>query len=273
VTRVEASDWYHHPLYYDIVFDEGTRKEADFLESVLARYGRGKVQNGAAILEPASGSGRLVIEMARRGHLSDGFDISTPMLRYSRMQARDLPAGTRDRVNFRRSRMQTFRAPPEHYDLIHCLLSTFKYLLTEKEAVAHLKRAAKALKIGGLYVLGIHLANYRRPSRDHERWIGERDGIRVTCDTTTWPADSSTRIEKLSNRLRIKRRGIRAVEKVETEWTCRTYDASELRRLIECVPAFEIAGCHDFAHRIACTRLLDDSQEDIVVVLRKAVTS
>ena len=269
VINVDASDWYRHPLYYDIVFDEGTRVEADFLESVLERYGPDKPREGATLLEPASGSGRLVIEMARRGHHTDGFDISSPMLRYSRMRARDLPVEARDRVSFRRSRMQTFRAPPDHYDLIHCLLSTFKYLLSEKEAVAHLKRAANALRPGGLYVLGIHLVNYRRLSRDHERWIGERDGIRVTCDTTTWPANSSTRLEQLSNRLRIKRRGIRAVEKVETKWTCRTYNASELRRLIECVPAFEIAGCHDFAHRINYTRLLDDSQEDIVVVLRK----
>jgi hypothetical protein len=118
-------------------------------------------------------------------------------------------------------------------------------------------------------VLGIHLANYRRRSRDHEQWIGERDGIRVTCDTTTSRPDPSTRLEQLSNRLRIKRQGIRTVEKIETHWACRTYDASELRRLIESVPALEIAGCHDFTHRIGCTRLLDDSQEDIVVVLRK----
>lgn len=167
--------------------------------------------------------------------------------------------------------MQSFRAPRNHFDLIHCLLSTFKYLLTEREAVSHLKRAANALRPGGLYVLGIHLANYRRLSRDHEQWIGERDGIRVTCDTTTSPADSSTRMEQLSNRLRVKRQGVRTVEKIETRWACRTYNAAELSQLIESVPALEIAGCHDFAHRIGCSRLLDDSQEDIVVVLRKRV--
>ncbi len=273
VTDTDASDWYRHPLYYDIVFDEGTREEADFLEAVLEHYGRGKSGSAATILEPASGSGRLVIELARRGHRVEGFDISLPMLRYSRIRARELPAACRDRVRFRGSQMQSFRSPPEKYDLIHCLLSTFKYLLSEKEATAHLRRAAKALRPGGLYVLGIHLANYRRLSRDHERWIGERDGIRVTCDTTTSRADPSARLEQLSNRLRVKKQGIRTVEKIETHWACRTYNAAELRRLIESVPAFEIAGCHDFAHRIGYTRLLDDSQEDIVVVLRKGVMS
>ena len=77
---VDASNWYRHPLYYDIVFDEGTRAEADFLEAVLERYGSGKPGSAATILEPASGSGRLVLELARRGHRTDGFDISQPML-------------------------------------------------------------------------------------------------------------------------------------------------------------------------------------------------
>jgi len=270
---VDASDWYRHPLYYDIAFAEGTREEADFLEAVLEHYQQGKRRKKATILEPASGSGRLVIEMVRRGHRVDGFDISLPMLRYSRRRAGELPAEGRDQISFRRSRMQSFRGPRNHFDLIHCLLSTFKYLLTEEEAISHLRRAASALRSGGLYVLGIHLANYRHPVRDHEQWIGERDGIRVTCDTITSPADPSTRLEQLSNLLRVKRQGIRTVEKIETHWACRTYDASELRRLIASVPAFEIAGCHDFAHRIGCTRLLDDSKEDIVVVLRKGVMS
>ena len=267
--HADESDWYLHPLYYDIVFEDGTMEETNFLEAVLKRYGQGKLRNKRTILEPASGSGRLVIEMARRGHRVDGFDVSLPMLRYSRMRTRELPAKSRDRVTFRRSRMQSFRAPRNHYDLIHCLLSTFKYLLTEREAVAHLSRAARALKPEGLYVLGIHLANYLRLSRDHERWIGQRDGIRVTCDTTTWPADPTTRLEQLSNRLTIKKQGIRKVEKIDTNWFCRTYNASELRRLIESGHEFEIAGCHDFSHRIGQTRSLDDSQEDLVVVLRK----
>jgi predicted dehydrogenase len=29
------SDWYNFPLYYDIVFDADTTREADFLEAVL----------------------------------------------------------------------------------------------------------------------------------------------------------------------------------------------------------------------------------------------
>jgi len=35
-----ASDWYRFPHYYDVVFDQDTRREADFLEGLLDRLGR-----------------------------------------------------------------------------------------------------------------------------------------------------------------------------------------------------------------------------------------
>ena len=65
-------DWYDLPRYYDIVFEADTRAEADFLEAMAERWGRG----AGRILEPACGSGRLVEEMARRGHAVTGFDTN-----------------------------------------------------------------------------------------------------------------------------------------------------------------------------------------------------
>jgi len=37
-------DWYDTPLYYDIVFDEDTVEEANFLEVMYARHGTGTVK-------------------------------------------------------------------------------------------------------------------------------------------------------------------------------------------------------------------------------------
>ena len=258
-------------MLHQLAADGDTGKEADFLEAVLKHYGPKARGAKATVLEPACGSGRLVLELARRGHQVDGFDLSRPMLRYARLRQRALPPAIRDRISFREARMQAFRPKANHYDLAHCLLSTFKYLLTEKDAAAHLRRVSRALKPGGLYVLGVHLADYRNRSRDHERWIGERDGIKVTCDTRTGPPNPRTRIEHLSNRLRVRRPGIRKTETITTRWTCRTYDAGQLGDLIASIPEFEVAGSHDFAHQLAIRRPFDDSQEDLVLVLRKQI--
>ena len=76
----EQRDWYDTPLYYDIVFDDGTRQEADFLEGAFARYA-GK---GRRLLEPACGSGRLALEMARRGWEVSGFDGNAHMIAFAK---------------------------------------------------------------------------------------------------------------------------------------------------------------------------------------------
>ncbi|MFT4548285.1 MAG: hypothetical protein ACI9UA_003604, partial [Pseudoalteromonas tetraodonis] len=52
-------------------------------------------------------------------------------------------------------------------------------------------------------------------------------------------------------------------------WEFRTYDATQLKRLLAKVPAFEPVAFHDFNHDIVIDRALDDEYEDIVVVLRK----
>ena len=69
----QTIDWYDTPRYYDLIFDADTRKEADFLVAALEQYGRSK---GKRVLEPACGSGRLVLELARRQLLKSAHDIS-----------------------------------------------------------------------------------------------------------------------------------------------------------------------------------------------------
>jgi 2-polyprenyl-3-methyl-5-hydroxy-6-metoxy-1,4-benzoquinol methylase len=79
-------DWYDTPLYYDIVFDDGTVREADFLEGAYARYAAaaGGRARRLRLLEPACGSGRLALEMARRGWEVSGFDGNAHMIAFAR---------------------------------------------------------------------------------------------------------------------------------------------------------------------------------------------
>ena len=117
-----SRDWYETPRYYDIVFDRGTAEEVDFLETALREHGP---RNGWRVLEPACGTGRLSVEFARRGYDVTGFDDSPSMLAYAKRRSRNLP------VRLFRDQLERFRVPGR-FDLVHCLLGSFKYLLTER---------------------------------------------------------------------------------------------------------------------------------------------
>ncbi len=302
----EARDWYDTPLYYDIIYDADTRKEADLLEHVFAMFATaGKTRR---VLEPACGSGRLVMEMARRGWSVSGFDGSAKMLDFARerlskagrtrpRKAAESPRDWSRTSATRRLRdtedtsngvtgllsktssalkarlwedwMQSFEVPGgARFDLAHCLINTFRYLLTEKDAASFFQRVTRALRPGGVFVLGLHLTDYARTSCEHERWVMDRKGVHVVCNTRTWPADRRARIEKLRTRLEITHKGRTCRQ--ETLWDYRTYDAAQLRRLIKtAAPELEIVACHDFTCNPASARALDDEYADIVVVLRK----
>ena len=258
-SRVRSRDWYATPLYYDIVFDADTELEGTFLEAVLARHG---TSGGRRVLEPACGSGRLVAALARRSFEVTGFDQSGDMLAFAR---RRLARG--------RLRAELGQADLAHFseggpfDLAHCLVSTFKYLLDEERAVAHLTRVARALAPGGVYVLGVHLTEYAWRGRLRERWVARRGPTRVVCNIQTWPADRARRLERVRSRLLVSRGATRRA--LETNWLFRTYDAAELSRLIAEVPELELVATYDFSYDLATPRELDGDQLDCVLVLRR----
>ncbi|WP_078811435.1 class I SAM-dependent methyltransferase [Prosthecobacter debontii] len=253
-------DWYDTPLYYDIIFDGDTPREAAFLEEVWACYGpRSRTRK---LLEPACGSGRLVLEMARRGWKVSGFDGNERMLQF----ARERLSKEGLQALLWSDWMQSFHLPKtEPYDLAHCLVSTFKYLLTEADAVAFLQRIAACLKPGGVFALGLHLSDYSKGKEEHERWVAQRDDIHVVCNTHTWAPNRKTRLEDLRTRLKITHAGRSHLQ--ETRWQFRTYDARQVKALLGQVPELHLAACYDFTYNIHEPRELDDSYADIVLIL------
>lgn len=259
-----TADWYDTPLYYDIVYDANTELEAAFLEGMMKHHGKGRQKKSLRILEPACGSGRLLEAMAKRGHDVSGFDLNANMLDYakSRLKQNKLTA------RLWQDRLENFKTPSTKlYDLAHCLVCTFKYMLDEAEAVSHLKNVAGSLRQGGLYVLGLYLTNYSTQRPDHERWDCERDGVKVICNTHTWPPDRKTRTENLRTRLKITHDGETWMQ--ETLWQFRTYNRTELKRLLQAVPEFECVACHDFKYDLTEESNMDDKHADIVLVLRR----
>ncbi len=295
--KYEPFDWYETPLYYDIIFDEDTDKEADFLETMADWYveTNRRANQPMRFLEPACGSGRLLAEMAARGYDCTGFDLSDPMLAFAQLRIDALdgkgnkgatgssPAsakaaqqhtggqaasGTRSNLKTRlvNADMADF-AFKQKFDLAYCGVSTFKYLQTEADARAHLQCMAKALKQGGVYVLGFHISDYDFTSIQRERWVQQRGKTHVTCNIQSWPPDRKTRTEKVRSRLVVKENG--CTRRYETVWTFRTYTARQVRSLLRSVPELEHVNTYDMTYDPNAARDDLDERYDCVLILRK----
>jgi SAM-dependent methyltransferase len=263
MARAREVDWYDEPEAYDIVFDADTRSEARFLIEVLHRYGPRSTRARRRILEPACGSGRLVSALARLGHAVTGFDRNEAMLAYARKRL----ARRGLRAHVMQGDMARFQLTRK-FELAHCLVSTFKYLLDEQSARSHLECVARSLMRGGVYVLGFHLTDYERTRASRERWIATRGGTRVTCVTNVEPPNRVRRLEEVRTRLRIERGGRAA--RTETRWRFRTYDARQFERLLSSVPSLERVALYDFHYEVDRPRhSADDGIGDCVFVLRR----
>lgn len=215
--------FYAHPRLYDLLQGGDTREEADLLERLHAEHGNG----GMEWLEPACGTGRLAVELGRRGWSVTGYDISARMLAYARRRGARVLRGD----------LRTFRRP-RGFDFAYSLQGTLRHLQSDREALAHLRATAASLRPGGLYAVGLDLTDYRLPEDDEETWEA-RDGRRVVRQVQlTLPAERKPRRERV---LQFVASGPRLLK---AHYDLRTYDAAEWRGLIRRSP-FRLAAVYD----------------------------
>ncbi|QQE13302.1 class I SAM-dependent methyltransferase [Planctomycetota bacterium] len=281
--KYQPFDWYRTPLYYDMIFDEGTQDEADFIEAAAELYcatNRRDPQN-LKILEPACGSSRLILELAKRGHTCTGFDLEPGMIDYSnellKKNKLDAHLSVQDMTSFKYPKSKKF-------DVAHCVVSTFKYLIEEEDARTHLQLVADSLKPGGIYILGLHLTPPRQLTKLRERWTAHRDGVHVTCNIQSWPPNYRKRTEAIRSRLIVtplpgstaigesnpnqKVKPTKDSQYYESSWTFRTYNLKQLKSLLTSVPDFDLLATYDFNHDITYP-IKFGSQLDNVLILQK----
>jgi SAM-dependent methyltransferase len=204
----------------------------------------------------------LVLELARRGCAVTGFDGSAAMLAFARTRLAEHGL----RAQLLEARLEQFDVG-RGFDLAHCMVNTFKYLLDEEQARRHLLCVARALAPGGLYVFGVHLTQYEDRRRNRERWVAKRGRTTVVCNIQGWPADRRTRLERVRSRLCV-REGARE-RRTQTDWMFRTYSWTQLRSLVRSVPQLELVASFDFAYDIERPRAMPDDLLDVALVLRK----
>ena len=90
------------------------------------------------------------------------------------------------------------------FDSAFCTYNSFRVLTTETAAGSHLQCVADAVRSGGLYFLGMHLAPPGCDPTCIERWTGQRDNTHVTTTLRIVDYDLKARTERLRINLLVR---------------------------------------------------------------------
>jgi len=262
--------WYDYPCYYDIAFQSETLPEADFIEAACRKYVVGPVRT---LLEPACGTGRLVVELARRGYQVIGLDNNRTALAYlgRRLRRRGLRSlifvAEMSRFGLRRT-----------VDAAYCTFDSFRHLLTERSALEHLNCMAEAVRPGGIYILGLHLLPPDASEECIERWTERRGRFHLTVTLRVLRCDRRRRIEWIRISVLVRKRPAQRLQvahpsdqvlRFRDEFPLRIYTARQFRRLLAKTPRWELADVYDFWYEIDRPQRLTDQMADTVFILRR----
>ncbi len=255
---------YDFPVYYDLVFGSDTAAEMKFLGKCFDRYVDGKVRR---VFEPACGTGRLIYRMGRPGVEGGGLevggiDLNEKAINYCNRRLERLKIKGRAMVGD----MSDFEVK-RPYDAAFNTINSFRHLQTEAGAQAHLEAMARAVRPGGIYALGLHLTPTRGETTDHESWSARRGQLSI--NTYMWPIEKNAkkRLEKFGIRFDVYKptQSLRIEDALEL----RSYTADQFQKLLASVPVWEICEWFDFAYDADAPTVVNETSEDIVVILKR----
>ena len=256
---VAPANLYDYPRYYDLVFGSDWKAEFDFLRRVFDKFASGRVRK---VFEPACGTGRLLFRLALAGYRVSGLDLNPRAVEYcnQRLAKHRKPASVfvGDMADFELE---------QPVDAAFNMINSFRHLLKEAQAEAHLQCVAAALRPGGIYALGLHLTPTEGTPLEEERWSARRGHLGINTHLQTFDLDLRKRTERC--RMTMDVYTPTRMFQIVDELVFRTYTRQQLQKLLAAVPELEMAAVFDFTYRISEPIEIQSDTQDIVLVLRK----
>ncbi|MFG0306810.1 MAG: class I SAM-dependent methyltransferase [Phycisphaerales bacterium JB040] len=243
---IDADHLYADARVYDILHRPGTADEVTTLERIAARFGESR--RADRWLEPACGTGRLLRVAAARGRRVTGFDLEPAMIEYARDRLKAQGLASRARLFVADMRSFADHAGPPA-DLAFCTINTIRHLTTDDAMLRHFQQAARALRPGALYVVGLSTTLYGCEQETEDVWQATRAGTRVTQTVQYLPPSPADRAETVISHLEIERTG-RATESRTSRYTLRSYSLSEWTGLVDASGFELLAPVDDGAFQI-----------------------
>lgn len=250
---------YDHPKYYDLVFGADCAAEVKFILACGQKYMQ---RAPGRMFEPACGTGRLLFALAKRGFDVGGLDLNPKAVEFcnARLGRHGFPktAFVADMADFRVRR---------RYDIAFNTINSFRHLSSENQARQHLECVGRAVRVGGLYLLGVHLTPTEAPPSETESWSARRGHLAINTHMWTRKRDRRRRVERFGIRFDVHSptRSFRIVD----ELVLRSYTPTQMNRLIGASGQWETVATYDFAYDIGDPIDVDATTEDVVYVLRR----
>lgn len=158
----------HYDLYYA---DKDYSGEVNFVLQLASRLGL----QPKTVLDMGCGTGRHLLELARRGLTGGGFDQSPEMLQRAKTRLDGLG------LELAEGDLRTFR-DGKRYELVLAMFAVMGYLTTNEDLLAGFKTAREHLKSGGLFIFdgwfGPAVLAQRPEERTHEYYNGKQPVLR-----------------------------------------------------------------------------------------------
>lgn len=250
---------YDYPRYYDLLFGSDWKAEFDFFEDCFCKHCSMEVER---IFEPACGTGRLLIKLANAGYTVSGNDLNPKAVTFCNDRF--------ERFGHPRAAivgdMSDFRLP-QKVDAAFNTINSFRHLGTEAAAVSHLKCMARALRKGGIYILGIHLEPTEGDRIEDESWTARRGHLTINSYMWSKGIDRKRRMELLGMTLDVytPTRHVR----IEDHMEYRTYTQKQFQSLLNKVPELKVAEVYDFAYDVNQPHEIIPTSEDVVFILQR----
>jgi len=262
--KYKSCNWYDYPQYYDLAFKGETTKEATFICDAIEKHGP---RNSTKVFEPACGSGRLTIAVAKQGYYCHGFDINQSALEY--LNHNIIKSKVDATATFDHMESFSIKLPyGAKFDAAFCTLSTFRHLHKTKDAISHFHHVANHLKKGGVYLLGIHLISDDYDDCD-ESWdtTHSGNGITVQSSLRSTQYDLKNRMESIEAKILVNT----PTEKIKliSEYRLKTYTLKQLRAILKQAPQFEHIATYDSLDTTSLITL-NKQHDDVILVLKKA---
>jgi SAM-dependent methyltransferase len=250
---------YDYPRYYDLVFGSDWKAEFDFLRQAFDKFGGSKVRK---IFEPACGTGRLLFRLALAGYEVAGLDLNPRAVDYcnKRLARHDKKPAVfvGDMADFEL---------PRPVDAAFNMINSFRHLLSEKQALAHLQCVARSLKPRGVYVLGLHLTPTEGTAITEERWSARRGHLGINTHLATHDLNLKARTEHCTMTMDVYTPTRKF--QITDELVFRTYTWRQMQGLIASARELELTGVFDFRYEIDAPIEIKPETQDVVLILRR----
>jgi SAM-dependent methyltransferase len=246
--KAKTPGLYADALVYDILHDTGTGKQSLAEAKLLVNIAKSAGVKHAPLrcYEPACGSGRVLLALAKLGHIAIGSDIDPAMVKYANMRLREhgfsassgaIVCAMEELPRARAASEKHLVIKPGTIDLAINPINSIRHIASDAGMLKHLRTIKTLLAPGGVYIVGLSMSMVGHEQESEDIWKGSRDGVRVTQivqylpPTGTEPSPWNRR-ERVLSHLTIAR-AKHEPEHRDSDYWLRTYSKSQWLVLVQ----------------------------------------